>query len=296
MSGAARRDRSTAAALARLVAGPHGARVRSRSSSCSRCSRSLAPVLPLRPPDEPDARLALRAAACSRGLAATDGSGSILGCDALGRCLLSRTIHGLGVSLARGARRRGRQPRDRRARRACSPATAAAARTLAVMRLVDVLDSVPLVFVVIFIQSFLRGMRGGDQAPGGQIWIFFATLGAVHVAHDGAARARRRRSRSANRGFIEAARALGASGRVDRPAPPPPEPRARDPRRRSRSRSRASSSSSRSSRSSASASRRRACRSACCRAPGIDSVTAVAGAAVDDRDPGGRPRRSCSSA
>src|SRR5205085_413545 len=102
--------------------------------------------------------------------------GSFLGCDALGRCVLSRTIHGLGVSLLSAF-----------FAAAVSGVIGVAAGVfagyrggrsdLAVMRMVDVLDSVPLVFVVIFVQAFLRGMRGADQAPGGQIWIFFATLG-----------------------------------------------------------------------------------------------------------------------
>jgi ABC-type dipeptide/oligopeptide/nickel transport system ATPase component/ABC-type methionine transport system permease subunit len=83
---------------------------------------------------------------------------------------------------------------------------------LAAMRLVDILDSVPLVFVVIFVQSFLRGVRGGDQAPGGQIYIFFATLGAVTWL----TMARLVRAQTLalkEQGFMEAARSLGASDR-----------------------------------------------------------------------------------
>jgi peptide/nickel transport system permease protein len=167
----------------------------------------VAPVLPLRPPDEPDALR--RFAPPSLALFEDGRIGSLLGCDALGRCMLSRAIHGLSVSLLAAA-----------AAAAVSLLIGVSAgvlagyragRTdLAVMRLVDVLDSVPLVFVVIFVQSFLRGMRGGDHAPGAQIWIFFATLGAVTwltMARLVRAQALQLREQ----GFVEAARALGAS-------------------------------------------------------------------------------------
>jgi ABC-type dipeptide/oligopeptide/nickel transport system permease subunit len=170
----------------------------------------LAPVLPLRPPDEPDALA--RFAPPSLSDVWQDGRiGPVLGCDALGRCVLSRTIHGLRVSLL-------------------SALIAAAVSLaigvsigilagfrggrcdLAVMRFVDVLDSVPLVFVVIFVQSFLRGIRGGDQAPGGQLYVFFATLGAVTWLT--MARLVRAQTLSLKeQGFMEAARALGATDR-----------------------------------------------------------------------------------
>ncbi len=190
----------------------------------------LAPLLPLAAPDEPHASenyrpptfsAAWRHGFVAPGVSGFDGAlgaarravfgdgylGPLLGTDALGRCLLSRLVHGLRITLL--------------------AAFAAAAVSLVIgvlvgacagwrggrtdlllMRLVDVFDSVPLVFVVIFVQSFLRGMRGPDAAPGSQVWVFFAILGAITwLTMARLVRTQLLTLREA--GFIEAARALG---------------------------------------------------------------------------------------
>jgi ABC-type dipeptide/oligopeptide/nickel transport system ATPase component/ABC-type dipeptide/oligopeptide/nickel transport system permease subunit len=201
-------SRSLNAAAARRLAASRTVRLCGGAVLLLAILAAAAPFLPLRAPDEPDAGSSF-APPGAAALWENGGIGSVLGCDALGRCLLSRTLHGLGVSLLAAG-----------AAAVVSLAIGVFFGVLAgyrggrtdlfVMRMVDVLDSVPLVFIVIFVQSFLRGMRGGDQAPGGQIWIFFATLGAVTwltMARLVRAQALSVRERS----FVEAARALGAS-------------------------------------------------------------------------------------
>ncbi len=195
-------------------------------------SSALAPLVPLAAPDEPRASEAFRAPsfadAWRHGMPATrsqgiDGAmdglrraifgdgfiGPLLGTDALGRCLLSRLVNGSRITLLAAA---------------CAAAvslvlgvlvgaTAGWCRgrvDLVLMRVVDVVDSVPLVFIVVFVQSFLRGMRGPDSAPGSQIFVFFAILGAITWLT--MARLVRTQVLSLReQGLVESARALGAS-------------------------------------------------------------------------------------
>lgn len=134
-------------------------------------------------------------------------SGGLLGRDALGRDLLSRLLWGARISLL----------------------SAAAAATVSLligvtwgmvagyfgglldevmMRIVDLLYSIPFIFVVIFLVTVIRGMGLDDGQAG--LWIFFLVLGLVYWLT--MARVVRGEVVSLReREFVEGARALGAT-------------------------------------------------------------------------------------
>ena len=133
--------------------------------------------------------------------------GGFLGRDALGRDLLSRLLWGARISLLSAA--------------------AAAAVSLLIgvswgmvagyfgglldemmMRIVDLLYSIPFIFVVIFLVTVIRGMGLDDGQAG--LWIFFLVLGLVYWLT--MARVVRGEVVSLReREFVEGARALGAT-------------------------------------------------------------------------------------
>jgi len=153
------------------------------------------PWLPLQSPEIAEPSMAW---------AAPDGTHP-LGTDALGRDLFSRILWGSRVSLA------------------CALAGAVAALLLGVswglvagggstrrdnwmMRIVDLLDSVPVVFLVILVASIARGSRW--ESAGGGIALFFLILGVVYWTP--LARVVRGETRSlARREWAQAAVALG---------------------------------------------------------------------------------------
>ncbi len=153
------------------------------------------PWLPLQSPESAEPSMAW---------AAPDGTHP-LGTDALGRDLFSRILWGSRVSLA------------------CALAGAVAALLLGVswglvagggstrrdnwmMRIVDLLDSVPVVFLVILVASIARGSRW--ESAGGGIALFFLILGVVYWTP--MARVVRGETRSlARREWAQAAVALG---------------------------------------------------------------------------------------
>ncbi len=155
----------------------------------------LAPLLPISSPESAEPSLAWSA----------PDSHHLMGTDALGRDLFSRILWGSRVSLA------------------CALAGAATALLLGVswglvagggsgrrdelmMRVVDLLDSVPLVFLVILLASIARGSSW--EAAGGGLGLFFLILGIVYWTP--MARVVRGETRSlARREWAVAATALG---------------------------------------------------------------------------------------
>ncbi len=155
----------------------------------------LAPLLPVAAPD---------AATPSLAWGAPDND-HLMGTDALGRDLFSRILWGSRISLA------------------CALAGATTALLLGVgwgllagggsarrddlmMRVVDLLDSIPLVFLVILLASIARGSSW--EAAGGGLGLFFLVLGIVYWTP--MARVIRGETRSlARREWAIAATALG---------------------------------------------------------------------------------------
>lgn len=138
----------------------------------------------------------------------------LFGTDALGRCVLARTLWGARLSLLVGL-----------VASAISMVVGVAYGGLAgyagrrvdnlMMRIVDVLYALPLMFLVIFVVTFLRGLRQAypDLAVD-QVVALFAVIGAVSwLTMARVVRAQVLSLRSAE--FVDAARAAGAShGRV----------------------------------------------------------------------------------
>jgi oligopeptide transport system permease protein len=165
----------------------------------------IAPLLPLKSPSQTDIRSALEAptlegiwengserhadlhGATANGLLASARSflfgtgtlGPILGTDSLGRCVLSRLIFGARLSLAVGL---------------LASAVSLLVGVLyggiagycrgridqVMMRFVDVLYSLPLMFMVMFIVAMLRGIK--EARPDfalSQIFVLFLVIGAI---------------------------------------------------------------------------------------------------------------------
>lgn len=157
----------------------------------------LAPWLPLHSPEEATPSQAW----------SSPGEDHLFGTDALGRDLFSRIVWGARISLA------------------CAVAGAVAALLFGVswgllagggnarrddwmMRIVDLLDSVPLVFLVILLSSVARGSSW--EYAGGGLGLFFIILGIVYWTP--MARVVRGETRSlATREWALAATALGTA-------------------------------------------------------------------------------------
>lgn len=165
---------------------------------------ALAPLLPLAAPAEPrlDRKLqppclpvvergfhpgqmpeasgitrALIAARCS--LLGDLQLAPVLGTDALGRCVLSRIVWGARLSLLVGLTASLISLLIGVAYGATS-GYAGGRTDEAMMRLVDVLYSLPLMFIVIFVVAFLRGFQSHDPGfPLGPRLALFAVIGAV---------------------------------------------------------------------------------------------------------------------
>jgi len=168
----------------------------------------LTPWLGLMAPDEVHPEIAYATPQLS---SAGEIPGGVLGRDALGRDLLSRLLWGARISLL-------------------SAAAAGAVSLLigvtwgmvagyfgglldeVMMRFVDLLYSIPFIFVVIFLVTVIRGMGLDDGQAG--LWVFFVVLGLVYWLT--MARVVRGEVVSLReREFVEGARALGASpGRI----------------------------------------------------------------------------------
>jgi ABC-type dipeptide/oligopeptide/nickel transport system permease subunit len=176
----------------------------------------LPSVLPFAPPDRPD--LARRRwAPFSEAALAPDPSRPeirpLLGTDDVGRCVLSRLVHGARLSLA-AALGGGF---------VCLAVGGGAGlwagwrggRTDAVlMRVVDACDALPTVALVVLAQAWLRAASGPTAHPGARTAALFAVLGGATWFMT--ARLVRAKARwLARREFVEAALAAGAStGRV----------------------------------------------------------------------------------
>jgi len=131
----------------------------------------------------------------------------LFGTDELGRCLLSRTVRGFRLSLAAAAVAAIVTLLIGTTVGAFSGWKAGRTDAL-VMRFVDLADSVPVVFIVIFAVAFLRA--SGITDPSAKVVVFFATLGMVSwITMARLVRASALALRSG--AFIDASRALGMS-------------------------------------------------------------------------------------
>ena len=137
----------------------------------------------------------------------------ILGTDALGRCLLSRILWGGRVSLMVGIVATLVSLLIGVGYGALSGYLGGRVDRL-MMRFVDVLYSIPFIFIVIFLLTFLRAQpsagSGGGGGSGDKMLVFFVIIGAIYWLT--MARVVRGQVLSLkHRDFVEAAQVLGAS-------------------------------------------------------------------------------------